>query len=117
MTHADEDDVIVHAPRRPIWASTPSARRLSALYPERALERGREGQAQLHCTVEERGRLDCAPVSATPGGFGAAAVRVARTFRHARTLENGHSAIGTPLYLRVVFRIEEPRRGQRYAAR
>jgi hypothetical protein len=107
-----EDDIIVTAPRRPVWSRTPSARRLEALYPERALERGREGEATLHCTVQERGMLDCERAEETPGGFGFAAMRVARTLRHAETFADGSDATGSPVNLRVVFRIsdEEPRR-------
>jgi TonB family protein len=109
---ADENEIVVPAPQRPIWASTPSARRLSAMYPTRALERGREGEASLHCTVLNGGTLDCAKVSETPGGFGNAALRVSRTLRHAEQRADGSSAIGTPVNLRVVFRMpEEERRG------
>src|SRR5688572_428128 len=86
----------------------PSAsRRLSALYPERALERGREGEARLHCIVQAGGTLDCERLSETPGGFGPAALRVARTLRHAPRLEDGSDAEGTPVRLRVVFRMAE----------
>ncbi len=110
--YTDSDDLVVTAVPRPIWDRTPSSRRLSALYPERALERGREGEARLHCTVIEGGALDCARVSETPGGFGPAAVRVARTFRHAPTLADGSNATGSPVNLRVVFRIDDnTRRG------
>lgn len=114
---ADSDDIVVTAPPRPVWVRTPSERRLSALYPTRALERGREGQARLRCTVLENGALDCARVEETPGGFGAAAMRVARTLRHAPTRADGSDATGTPVNLRVVFRIEEDERGQRFASR
>ncbi|UPT63863.1 MAG: energy transducer TonB [Hyphomonadaceae bacterium JAD_PAG50586_4] len=100
------------APHRPIWARTPNERRLSALYPERALARGREGEARLTCIVQDGGALDCDRVSETPGGFGAAAVRVARTFRHAPQLADGSNAIGTPVNLRVVFRIDDDPRGR-----
>lgn len=109
----DSDEIVVTAPPRPIWARTPSARQLSALYPERALQRGREGEAYLHCTVQNNGALDCAPVEATPGGFGNAALRVARTYRHASTLANGGDATGTPVNLRVVFRMEDEARRRR----
>lgn len=109
----DEDEIVVTAPRRPVWTRRPSARTLSTLYPERALERGREGEALLHCLVENGGALRCEQTSATPGGFGPAAIRVARTFRHAPTLANGASATGSPLNLRVVFRLEDERRGRR----
>lgn len=109
---ADGEDIVVTANRRPIWVRTPTQRRLSALYPERALERGREGEARLHCTVQGDGGLDCARVEETPGGFGPAAIRVARTLRHAPQLADGSDATGSPVNLRVVFRIpEESRRG------
>jgi TonB family protein len=109
----DSEEIIVRAPTRPVWAQVPSQRRLSALYPTRALDRGREGEASLHCTVLDGGALDCAPVSATPGGFEHAALRVSRNFRHAATTRDGRDATGTPLNLRVVFRIadEDTRRG------
>lgn len=111
-TGTDSDEIVVTAPRRPIWSDTPSQRRLSALYPTRALERGREGEARLHCVVQNGGALGCETTSATPGGFGTAALRVARTFRHAPQLADGSDAVGSPVNLRVVFRIaDEPRRG------
>lgn len=110
-----EDDIVVMAPRRPVWVQAPSARRLSALYPERALVRGREGEARLSCTVLAGGALDCTRVEETPGGgFGSAALRVARAYRHAPQRADGVDAAGTPLNLRVVFRIaeEDRRRGR-----
>jgi TonB family protein len=111
-TVANDEDIVVTAPPRPIWARTPSARRLSAFYPDRALQRGREGEAQLHCTVLDGGALDCAKVSETPGGgFGNAALRVSRSLRHAAVRRDGADATGTPVNLRVVFRIEDDRRG------
>ncbi|WP_395645923.1 TonB family protein [Terricaulis sp.] len=108
----NSDEIVVTAPRRPVWSQTPTARRLSALYPERALSRGREGEARLHCVVQDGGALGCETVSATPGGFGNAALRVARTFRHAPQLSDGSDAVGSPVNLRVVFQIaDEPHRG------
>lgn len=103
-------DIVVTAARRPIWVRTPSARRLSALYPERALERGREGEARLSCTVQGDGALACARVEETPGGFGPAALRVARTLRHAPQLADGSDATGSPVNLRVVFRMDDSQR-------
>ncbi len=111
-TASDGDDIVVTAPLRPVWARVPSERRLSAFYPDRALQRGREGEAQLHCTVLNGGALDCAKISETPGtGFGNAALRVSRSLRHAATRRDGTDAIGTPVNLRVVFRLEDDRRG------
>ncbi|HWA01376.1 MAG TPA: TonB family protein [Caulobacterales bacterium] len=106
------DEIVIPGVRRPIWVRTPSAYRLASLYPERALERGREGEASVHCTVQENGALDCVQVSETPAnaGFGNAALRVARTFRHAPQLADGSAAAGTPVNLRVIFRMADERR-------
>lgn len=104
------DDIVVTAAPRPIWVRTPSERRLSSYYPERALERGREGEARLNCTVLNGGSLDCQKTSETPGGFGNAALRVARSLRHASTRADGSNAEGTPVNLRVVFRIDDDTR-------
>jgi TonB family protein len=109
-TESDSDEIVVQGSRRPVWVRTPSERRLTSLYPARALERGREGEARLHCTVEERGTLDCVRVEETPGGFGTAAMRVANTLRHAPTRRDGTDATGTPVNLRVVFRLDENER-------
>ena len=79
---------------------------------DRALQRGREGEAQLHCTVLDGGALDCAKGSEPPGGgFGNAALRVSRSLRHAAVRRDGADATGTPVNLRVVFRIADDRRG------
>ncbi|MGD9816843.1 MAG: energy transducer TonB [Hyphomonadaceae bacterium] len=107
----ESDEIVVTPGHRPIWSRTPTARRLSSFYPVRDLERGREGEARLSCTVQAGGVLDCTPVSATSRGFGSAAVRVARTFRHAPRTANGGDATGTPVNLRVVFRIDDSARG------
>jgi TonB family protein len=108
----DSEEVIVRGARRPIWASVPSERRLASLYPARALERGSEGEARLSCTVQSGGALACTPTEQTSTSFGNAAVRVSRNFRHAPTLADGSNAAGTPVNLRVVFRMDdEPRRG------
>jgi TonB family protein len=110
----ESESVIVTPPRGPVWARVPTARRLAALYPARALEREREGEARLACVVQESGRLACQNVEQTPG-FGGAALRVANTLQHEPYLADGSSAAGTPVNLRVVFRMEdEP---QRWAAR
>jgi TonB family protein len=108
----DLDGVVVEGARAPIWASTPSERRLSSLYPTRALERGREGEARVACIVENNGSLDCERVSEFPAnsGFGQAAVRVAHMYRHAPQRWDGSNAVGSPVNLRVVFRMEDDSR-------
>lgn len=105
----DSNELVITGERRPVWAKTPTARRLSAMYPARALEREREGEASLRCIVQDGGSLDCERVSETPtrAGFGNAALRVARTFKHAPTRYDGASATGTPVNLRVMFRIAD----------
>jgi TonB family protein len=106
----DSDEIVVTGARRPIWARTPSPRRLAALYPQRALDRGREGEASLQCVIQAGGALACERVSATSRAFGAAALRVARRFRHAKQLADGSDATGARLNLRIVFRLEEETR-------
>lgn len=104
--YASDEDIVVSAPRRPVWSQTPNARTLTAMYPNQALRNGREGEASLSCIVLEGGALDCQRVSET-SGFGPAALRVAQSFRHAPQRADGADAVGTPLNLRVVFRINE----------
>jgi len=114
MTTQESEPIIVEGARRPVWTRTPAAWRLAETYPTRALEQGREGEASLRCTVLSNGALDCAPVSEYPArsGFGGAALRVAHMFRHAQTLKDGRDAVGSPVNLRVVFRVDDnTRRG------
>jgi TonB family protein len=111
------DEVIVRGARRPVWTRTPSERRLSALYPQTALEAGRDGEARLQCMVADDGALDCTRVQETSRNFGNAAMRVARTLRHAPQRADGSDATGTPVNLRVVFKIEEDDRRPRFASR
>ena len=108
---ASDESIVVNAPRHPVWSRMPSSRRLSALYPVVAQEQGREGEAQLHCTVLQTGALNCARISETRG-FGNAALRVAGTLRHAPRFADGSDAVGEAVNLRVVFRLPpEERRG------
>ena len=113
-TTEDGEPIIVQAAPRPVWRYAPSARRLATIYPERALEDGREGEASVHCTVRSSGALDCIGVSETPAnvGFGDAALRATHMFRHAVQRADGSDATGSPVNLRVVFRMaDNDRRG------
>ncbi len=112
----DGEDIVVRAGQRPVWVRRPSERRLNGLYPVRALERGREGEARLACTVMDGGALDCVRAEETGREFGTAALRVARAYRHAPTRADGGSAVGTPVNLHVVFRLEDDER-RRFASR
>jgi hypothetical protein len=102
---SNDENVIVHGQRGPVWTSMPSARRLSQYYPDTALDENREGEASLHCMVRDSGALDCVRVSATPGGFGNAAMRLSHALRHAPQFADGSNAIGAPMNLHVVFRL------------
>jgi TonB family protein len=114
----ESEEVVVRPQPRPVWARTPGERRLTALYPERARERGREGEARLSCMVQSGGALDCERVEETSAVFGAAALRVASTYRHAPTRADGSDAVGTPVNMRVVFRLEDAdRTGRRFSSR
>jgi TonB family protein len=110
----DDDPIVVTGQRRPVWSKTPTMRRLATAYPADALEAGKDGEASLSCIVQDGGMLAYQKVSEYPAreGFGRAALKVARMFRHAPELANGQSAIGSPVNLRVVFRVDDgkPRR-------
>lgn len=106
-SYVNEDDIIVEGRRAPIWQSTPNATRLADVYPAMALERGQEGEAQVQCTVQEGGAMDCTRISESDPTFGRAALRVARMFRHAPARADGSSAAGTAVNLRVHFRLAE----------
>ena len=103
----ESEEVVVRPASRPVWARMPSERQLAELYPPRALEHGREGEARLHCVVIDEGQLDCARVDATSRSFGYAAMLVSRTLRHVRRRADGSTTIGTPVHLRVVFLLED----------
>jgi hypothetical protein len=102
----ESEEVVVTPSAGPVWARVPNARRLAALYPYSALEQGGEGEAQLHCMVLDGGELDCARVEETSRSSGDAAMRVSRTLRHTRWRADGSSAVGSPVNLRVIFRLE-----------
>jgi TonB family protein len=113
-TESADEEVVIQGRRylRPQWTRTPSGNRIAQAYPERALERGWEGEASVSCVVQDNGNLDCTQVSQTPdnSGFGLAAVRVARTYNHGPELEDGQPAAGAVVNFRILFRIAEVRR-------
>lgn len=107
-TSQDSAAIVVQGARRSDWVRRPSAWSLANAYPQRALESGREGEASVHCTVRNSGALNCVRMSETPG-FGEAALRVARLFRHTPRRADG---IGSTVDLRIVFRMpDNDRRG------
>lgn len=109
-----EDEIIVEGRRLPVWSRTPNGQRLAAVYPQHARELGRGGEASVSCTVQEGGTLDCVRVAETEPAFGRAALRAASMFRHAPQRADGSSAVGTPVNLRMLFRLEDgPNHGSR----
>jgi protein TonB len=68
----------------PTWASRPSADRMARAYPDRAVQRGLSGAADLTCAVRLDGGLTgCRIAGETPSGmgFGRAALGLTRDFR------------------------------------
>lgn len=88
-----------------VWTQRPSARRISELYPQRALREGLGGRVQLDCTVNPNLSLNCSVASETPAGegFGRAALTAANSYRARATLSDGSSAVGTRTRLAVNF--------------
>lgn len=111
---SEEEDIIVQGRQLPVWSRAPSSYHLASAYPTYARELGREGEASLACTILEGGALDCARTSETEAGFGRAAIRAATMFRHAPERADGSSAVGAPVNLHFVFRLQDdPNRGSR----
>lgn len=96
-------------PGRVAWAQRPSARRISDLYPQRALRAGMGGRVQLDCTVQANLTVSCAIASETPPGmgFGAAAISAASAYRAQPRLSNGASAVGSTTRIAIAFQAPE----------
>ncbi|MDX2238883.1 MAG: TonB family protein [Hyphomonadaceae bacterium] len=90
----------------PDWIRRPSD--LAAYYPERALDRGREGEVILDCVVGVDGRLGCTILSETPAGwnFGAAALAIARDHEMAPATRDG-APVEAQYRMRVPFTLAD----------
>lgn len=73
----------------PHWRRRPSD--LGRYYPERAIQRGVEGEVLLDCLVGTSGLLNCSVSQETPAswGFGEAALRISRDYQMAPATRNG----------------------------
>ncbi|MGE3143833.1 MAG: energy transducer TonB [Hyphomonadaceae bacterium] len=91
----------------PQWIERPNGRDFAREYPDRALEREREGRVVLDCVVGADGRISCSVTSEDPEGwgFGNAALRIARSFRLAPRLENGQPTEGGRVRVPIAFRL------------
>ncbi len=87
------------------WAQRPSARRISDLYPDRALRDGLGGRVELSCSVLANLSVNCSVASESPAGlgFGRAALAASSSYRANPTRSDGSSAVGSPARLVVQF--------------
>ena len=92
----------------PVWLSRPGAREFERFYPERARERGRGGRVTLDCIVGASGAIACTVARETPEGwgFGAAALKMAPSFRIAPRLEDGRPTEGGTVRVDVAFNLD-----------
>jgi protein TonB len=88
-----------------VWTQRPSQRRISELYPQRALRQGVGGRVQLDCSVTPSLTLNCRIATETPAGegFGRAALSAASSYRARPTLSDGTSSVGATTRLAVNF--------------
>ena len=91
-----------------IWAQRPSARRISELYPARALRAGVGGRVELNCSVRANQSLSCSVANESPAGlgFGQAALSASAAYRASPTLSDGSSSNGAPA--RIVVQFQAP---------
>jgi protein TonB len=89
----------------PRWQERP--RNLQRFYPQRALERGVEGEVMLNCLVRVSGLLACTIVSESPRGWGFAdaAQRIAAAHRMMPATRDGVAVEGR-YAMRVPFQID-----------
>lgn len=90
------------------FAQRPSARRISDLYPSRALREGVGGRVELSCVVQPSLSLSCSVASETPSGqgFGRAALSASSSYRARPLLSDGSTAVGART--RVAFNFQAP---------
>lgn len=102
---APKRDPIIHDPR---WVRRPDAGDFARFYPERALRLGREGSAEITCTVTAGGQVrDCRVTGETPDtmGFGQAALKLSRFLQIAPKTIDGQPVDGGILIVPIQFRL------------
>jgi protein TonB len=90
------------------WAQRPSARRISELYPDRALRQGVGGRVELSCSVRSNQSLACSVANESPAGlgFGQAALSASQSYRANAALSDGTNATGSQA--RIVVQFQAP---------
>jgi outer membrane biosynthesis protein TonB len=97
------------APRGTVtWAQRPSSRRISELYPSRAMRAGVGGRVELSCNVRANQTLSCSVANESPAGlgFGQAALSASSSYRASPTLSDGSASNGAPA--RIVVQFQAP---------
>jgi len=102
------------APRTPARAATvsfaqrPSTRRITELYPDRALRDGVGGRVEMNCNVGASLSLTCSVANESPAGmgFGRAALAASTSYRANPARSDGSSAVGQQA--RIVVQFQAP---------
>ena len=98
-----------HMIEDPHWLSRPTAAEMSRFYPQGAIDRDLDGQAQLICGVVASGRLtDCKVTGETPAGagFGPAALELAPYFRMTPKTVDGQPVDGGVTRISIAFNLD-----------
>lgn len=96
-------------PARAVWAKRPSGAQLAAVYPATAQRRNVSGTVSMSCVIQPDLSLSCTVARENPPGFGfgAAALRVAQSYRAAPNLADGRPAPGARITVPITFRAAE----------
>jgi protein TonB len=94
----------------PQFDRKPNADDMAQYYPERANRLGQEGAATIRCTVSAKGALiACLVASEAPadGGFGDAALKLAKVFRLKPATADGAPVDGGVFSTKITFKLPE----------